>query len=153
VGGNEKAVLNERKSVMKFRENKAGSESFSIGEFFAERVEVGDVFRVDNLDSEGGATVTCFAPGSDIVEPKVSAGPLAPFEVRISIGGEDWAYVRRALASMIADIDEYGSLASMMSGGGGGRHSVTVAKREITVEQYREELDAWWRAQKDAARG
>lgn len=76
-----------------------------------------------------------------------SAPPKPPIELAISIGGENWSYVRRALSDMLCDLDEYGSLASALSGGGGGRYSIRVARRDVPVEQYRAELRTWFEEQ------
>jgi hypothetical protein len=71
--------------------------------------------------------------------------PVHPFEVRINIGGEDWEYVMRAMQELRDHMERLGSSASMMSGGAGGSHSVTVSTRDVTPEQFRKELEEWRR--------
>jgi hypothetical protein len=79
--------------------------------------------------------------------------PIHPVEVRISIGGDDWQYVRGVLSELAAeagwrDADSF----HMMSGGAGGSYSATVAKRNVTPEQFRKELDDWFTAEKAKAK-
>lgn len=70
--------------------------------------------------------------------------PLHPFEVRISIGGDDWAYVRRALRELADEIEERAPEAfRICSGGGGGSYSVTTVERDVSVEAFHAELEGW----------
>lgn len=73
-------------------------------------------------------------------------------EVRIHIGGEDWRYVRKVLMELLADVEEEGRLHGLASGGGGGGHSVTVAERTISPEEYEAELLAWHEAERKGGR-
>jgi hypothetical protein len=68
--------------------------------------------------------------------------PLHPFEVRINIGANDREYIVDTLRGLAADF-EAGRDGSVVSGGWSGSHSVTVAKRDITPEAYRAELEEW----------
>lgn len=74
--------------------------------------------------------------------------PQHPFEVRISIGGDDWEYVRRA-AQEVADYiaERTPETCNLASGGGGGSHSVHVQTRDISAEEFRRELHEWHIAQ------
>jgi len=78
-------------------------------------------------------------PGDIEAEP-----PQHPFEVRISIGGETWDYVRRALKDLAEYVTEREpEHCGMCSGGAGGSHSLTVVQRDITAEAFRKELEQW----------
>jgi hypothetical protein len=70
------------------------------------------------------------------------AAPLHPFEVRINIGANDREYIVDTLREL-ADEFEAGRDSGLASGGWSGSHSVTVAKRDITPEAYRAELEEW----------
>lgn len=72
--------------------------------------------------------------------------PQHPFEVTIHIGANEWPYVLEALDSIREQIHRAGEAAGMASGGWHGCHSVTVAKRDITPEAYRQELENWHKA-------
>ena len=76
--------------------------------------------------------------------------PDPPIGVRVDIGAEKWGYVERRLREMADTIASKGWHGGLVSGGGGGSLSVTVTERDVSREQYRDELDAWWRAQKTA---
>lgn len=70
--------------------------------------------------------------------------PKHPFEVRISIGGDDWQYVRRALKDLMEHVGEREpENCGLSSGGGGGCHSIDVFRREVSIEQYHKELLEW----------
>lgn len=69
--------------------------------------------------------------------------PLHPFEVRISIGGDDWDYVLRTMDELAVHLREHGPDCAMMSGGAGGSHSVAITRREIAVDDYHKELQNW----------
>lgn len=69
--------------------------------------------------------------------------PLHPFEVRISIGGNTWEYVLRAMEELAKYIEDRGPEAGLSSGGYGGCHSVDVTTRDISPEAYRKELGEW----------
>lgn len=75
--------------------------------------------------------------------------PIHPFEVRISIGADEWDYVIRQLRELL-DMAETRTAESMQSfgGGAGGCYSVTTATRDISPAAYREELSAWFDHQK-----
>lgn len=79
-------------------------------------------------------TVSCPA------RTKVPA-PLHPFEVRITIGANTREYIVDTLRELAADFAA--GRGGMASGGWNGSHSVTVAARDITPEQYRAELREW----------
>ncbi|HEV7674469.1 MAG TPA: hypothetical protein VGQ12_08060 [Candidatus Angelobacter sp.] len=72
--------------------------------------------------------------------------PRHPFELRISIGGDDWDYVVRVIRELAVHIEEHGPDCAMCSGGAGGCHSVDIQRREISVEAYRKELADWFNA-------
>jgi hypothetical protein len=72
--------------------------------------------------------------------------PRHPFEVRITIGGDDWEYVLHTLMELRAHLEEHGPDCNLSSGGGGGCHSVDIQQREISVEAYRKELSDWFNA-------
>jgi hypothetical protein len=75
------------------------------------------------------------------------APPLHPFDLRIHIGGEDWEYVRRSLRELLDHVEERDAAdAGIISGGAGGCFSLHVTRREISVEDYQAELQAWWEA-------
>lgn len=77
-------------------------------------------------------------------EPKP---PESAFTVRISIHGETWDYVRDALQALAERAtDRTGLEFGLVSGGGGGSHSADVQTRDVTVKQYRSELEAWRQA-------
>ena len=70
--------------------------------------------------------------------------PLHPVEVRISIGGEDWEYVRKALRELSAEAGwRHPDSFQMVSGGAGGSYSVTTAERNVSIEQFHKELHEW----------
>lgn len=70
--------------------------------------------------------------------------PQHPFEVTIKIGGEDWEYVTRVMHELAIHLEAHGSECTMCSGGAGGSHSVSVAKRDISKEEFRKELMEWF---------
>jgi hypothetical protein len=79
-------------------------------------------------------------------EPKTGEPPPPqhPFEVRIMIGGDDWDYVQRSARIIAAYIEEREpGDCSLASGGGGGSYSVSVASRNVSVEQFHKELEEW----------
>jgi len=81
-------------------------------------------------------------------EPANNPAPLHPFEVRIHIGGDDWEYVLHTMQKLSFELREHGPDYGTVSGGAGGCHSVTIAKRDISAADYREELHEWWIATK-----
>jgi hypothetical protein len=70
--------------------------------------------------------------------------PLHPFEVRISIGANERSYIVVTLRELSDEFDA-GRESGSVSGDWRGSHSVTVAKRDITPEAYRAELEDWSR--------
>lgn len=72
--------------------------------------------------------------------------PVHPFEVRISIGGNTRKYVVETLEDIAFAIQE--GRGEVVSGGYSGCHSVTIATRDITPDDYRKELAAWMERQK-----
>ncbi|UWZ84626.1 hypothetical protein [Occallatibacter riparius] len=71
--------------------------------------------------------------------------PVHPVEVRISIGGDNFEYVQRVLSELdreafLRDADSF----RMCSGGAGGSYSVTTVTRDISAEDFRAELAAWF---------
>jgi len=92
---------------------------------------------------------TCYRRG--VTTAAQDAAPRPPFEVRISIGGEDWDYIVRSMWDLAAHLQAHGPEGSMMmSGGAGGSYSVSVYKREIAKEQFRKELIEWFDRQPKA---
>jgi hypothetical protein len=75
--------------------------------------------------------------------------PQAPFDVRICISGDDWAYVRRT-AQRIADFisEREPDSCQLVSGGAGGSHYVQTATREVSVEKFHAELQEWMESQR-----
>lgn len=69
--------------------------------------------------------------------------PQHAFEVRINIGGETWDYVVRTLDELAEHVAGHGPDCNMCSGGAGGSHSVTITTRDVSVEQFRAELEEW----------
>lgn len=77
--------------------------------------------------------------------------PRSPIEVEVTIGAEDMDYVARRLLDLAHMADERTPETFQMFGGGaGGNIQLTTRTRDVSVEQYRVELDAWWRATKAA---
>lgn len=81
----------------------------------------------------------------------MSKPPQHPVEVVIHIGGENWEYIAHRLRELASELREdrgqyYGG---GFGGGGGGCFSVTIARREVSIEDYRKELDTWWMSQKE----
>ena len=85
--------------------------------------------------------------------PNLSGEELRPpahaFELRISIGGENWDYVVRTLQELADHIPEHGPTCGLCSGGAGGSHSVTIHQRDVTPEQYHIELQQWLASHKE----
>lgn len=77
-----------------------------------------------------------------------AAPPKHPFEVRISIGGDDWDYVLRVIDELALHLRDHGPDCSLCSGGAGGSHSVHIERRDISAADYHRELEAWFRARK-----
>ncbi len=69
--------------------------------------------------------------------------PCHAFEVRISIGGNDWPFVIDALKELVAHLEKHGENCGMCSGGYNGSYSVDIQKRDVTPEAYRAELEEW----------
>lgn len=70
------------------------------------------------------------------------AAPQHAIEVRISIGANDENFLARVLKEMDY-LAETGSLKAGCSGGWDGSYSVTIARRDISPDAYRAELEAW----------
>lgn len=72
------------------------------------------------------------------------APPVPPIAVRISIGADDWGYVQRRLREIADEADGrvQGNF-QMYGGGGGGSYSVHTTLRDVSIEQYHAELEAW----------
>jgi hypothetical protein len=68
------------------------------------------------------------------------------FEVRISIGGNDWGYVIRTLRELASHVEDHGPECSLCSGGWHGSHSIHIKSRDVTTDQFRNELEAWRQA-------
>lgn len=98
--------------------------------------QIASIWKVDPaVVSENQTKVDQMANGEPV--------PQHPFEVRITIGAEDWDYVIRTLDELARHIPEHGPDCNMCSGGAGGSHSVTVVRRDISPEDFRKELAAW----------
>lgn len=69
--------------------------------------------------------------------------PQHAFEVTIRIGGNDWDYVLRTMDELAYHLKDHGSECGISSGGWNGSHSVDIAKREISPDEYRAELAEW----------
>lgn len=70
--------------------------------------------------------------------------PRHAFEVRISIGGNDWDYVRRTMKELLDMVeDRKPEEVGCASGGWNGCHSIDVQRRDVTPDKFREELEAW----------
>jgi len=71
--------------------------------------------------------------------------PVHPFEIRVAIGANTSEFVSetmRALASEFSkEVPEW--TGGTCSGGYDGSFSVTIAKRDVTPEQFRKELKEW----------
>ncbi|MGA8109356.1 MAG: hypothetical protein WB974_07960 [Acidobacteriaceae bacterium] len=78
--------------------------------------------------------------------------PLPPFRVQVDIKGENWQYVVRVLEDLAVVLRDHVPERPMGSGGEGGHHSVTVSKREVSPEIYRNELSEWLRRTLPACR-
>jgi len=78
----------------------------------------------------------------------VERPPLAPFEVKINISGEDWGYVRRTIAKIAEYIGErFPNNCQMISGGAGGNYDISTYRRDISVDQFHRELQEWMERQ------
>lgn len=72
--------------------------------------------------------------------------PHHPFEIKISIGGDDWEYVQRAMKNLLQHVEEREPQdVGCASGGAGGSHSIDCFIRDVSVKQFHEELEAWRR--------
>lgn len=70
--------------------------------------------------------------------------PQHPIEVRITIGGEDWQYVRRIISELHTEANwREPEHFQMYGGGAGGSYSVTTTQRDIKPEDFRRELEEW----------
>jgi hypothetical protein len=78
---------------------------------------------------------------ADELQPPEEKAPLHAFEISIAIGGNTLEYVDRALADIRTHLAS--NRGGMMSGGGGGCHSLTVRTRDIAPEAYDRELLEW----------
>lgn len=70
-----------------------------------------------------------------------AAPPKHPLEISISIGAEDMDYAEYALKEIILSLKKGDT--AINAGGGGGGFTMRLQKRDVTKEQYREELDQW----------
>ena len=88
----------------------------------------------------------CKAGREHFAEPKAPEAPPPqhPFEVTIKIGGEDWEYVTRVMQELAVHLEAHGPECTMCSGGAGGSHSVSIAKRDISKAEFRKELMEWF---------
>lgn len=80
-----------------------------------------------------------------VMEVNVSAEHKPPqhaFEIAIKIGANEADYVAEALRE-IAETIERSGIAGACSGGWQGSWSIDVRKREVTSDQYRDELERW----------
>ncbi len=68
--------------------------------------------------------------------------PLHPIEIHIHIGAEDMQYVALVLQELY-DRAKNSVLNNCCSGGGRGSYSTTIARRDVTPEQFRDELMRW----------
>ena len=74
----------------------------------------------------------------------MNAAPQHAYELRITIGGESWDYVKQAIEEISQHIrDREPGEVGVCSGGGGGCRSIDLQRREVSPEQYRKELEAW----------
>lgn len=67
--------------------------------------------------------------------------PKHAFEVKIGIGSSTREYIERALEQLLEDVRR-GSL-NVASGCWDGSYYMDVERRDVTPEQYRDELEAW----------
>ena len=80
---------------------------------------------------------------------QVSAAPQHKFELKITIGGESWDYVKSAIDEISQHLhDREPENVGVCSGGGGGCHSIDLQRREVSPEQYRKELEEWRQKEK-----
>jgi hypothetical protein len=89
----------------------------------------------------------------DDLRPKLEEkAPVHPFEIRIAIGANDWDYALRVMRELVARMEKCGPdrNVDIASGGWSGCHSLTCQSREITAEEYRKELSAWFERQPKA---
>ena len=77
-----------------------------------------------------------------------SAPPKHAFELEIRIGGEDWASTMHELERFTAHVREHGPECSLASGGAGTAGDIRIDTRDISPEEYREELHCWWKQQR-----
>lgn len=76
--------------------------------------------------------------------------PQAPFTLELNVNGDTWDDLLRILQREVAHIADHGPDCKSYGGGGGGAHSVVIRRRDVSVEQYRGELDEWWQRQRAA---
>lgn len=69
--------------------------------------------------------------------------PQHAFELRVHVGGEDWEMTLRELERLVDHVRGHGPACNISSGGGGTSSQVSVGKRDVSPEQYRDELEAW----------
>lgn len=89
--------------------------SREVFQVFAKAANEGHTFRLVKAASAADPVVTI-----ETIATKDSSIPQHPFELRISIGGDDWDYVLRTIEDLAVHIKAHGPDCSMMSGGGGG---------------------------------
>jgi hypothetical protein len=69
--------------------------------------------------------------------------PKHAFEITLKIGASTWEYAKRAVDDIAKHLEDCGENCGMVSGGWDGCHSVDIQKRDVTPEQYRDELEIW----------
>ena len=109
------------------------------------------VARLEDYDQLRAKLTACEQEAAKVREE--STVPAHPFEVRINIGGDDWDYVLRTMERLAEHLREHGPECGMCSGGAGGSHSVSIAKRNISVEEFHAELQAWHSKLRAATKG
>jgi hypothetical protein len=68
--------------------------------------------------------------------------PLHPIEVRISIGANGPAELRQLLRNVVEQFED-NDTPNGCSGGWDGGWSITTAKRDVSADDYRTELETW----------
>jgi hypothetical protein len=95
---------------------------------------------------DGGVRLLCLSVPPNLLNVRddgEAPPPKHPFELRIHVGGDDWEYVARTMESLLAGIKTRGPEFWVISGGGGGCHSIDIQKRAISIADYHKELDTW----------
>lgn len=78
--------------------------------------------------------------------------PEPPFRLVIDMNADTWPDMVRRLTRLVEHIEEHGPECREVSGGGGGSHYVNIVRRDVSVEQYHAELEAWFTREKEVAR-